>query len=296
MTNEVTSNAKAWREEVHQLFGLGWDRFVEWSLVAWLSAWIWTAWAVSNAIVFPTSGPISWIAEVVTALGAEPADWLVGIPAWLTDPRRSVLLPIAVVGAAVCATLSVRGYSLTGLRVLALAFAVVAVEIDGTVAPLLWIVLVAAIPFAVAFGLGFRPQDHGYDDREWSFFYPLGAIRNYLVRVLGLFAMPIAAPGLLAFALVTSYRIDREYRPAESLAAVVARELDMASEKEKTLTGGDPLLVASALVAAITSTSASAGSQRVAATFDERIRAPHGARATVASPRATFPKAHEVVR
>lgn len=272
MTSDITDNTKGWREEVRHLLGLSWDRFVEWTVIAWLSAWIWTAWAVSNAVVFPASGPITWLAEVVRLLGGEPASWLTAIPVWLTEPQRSVLLPISVVASASFATLSVRSYRLTGLRVLALIAAVVAVEIHGSALPLIWVVLVAAVPFGVAFGLGFLPNSDELDPREWSRHYPPGALQRFVMRVVGLYAMPVAAPVLLFPALVSSYRVERKYVPSEALAEAAARELGKESSGERPHASADPIAMASSIVAAITATSATASSREVAAAFDHHIR------------------------
>lgn len=274
MITDIADNAKAWRTEIRHLFGLSWDRFIEWVIIAWLSAWIWTAWTVSNAIVFPTSGPITWISEVIRAFGVQPARWLLDVPIWLTDPQRGMLLPIGVIASAVLATLSLHSYDLTGLRVLALACALVAVEIHRSMLPMLWIVLLAAIPFLAALGFSFLPQDrdHDVDEREWSAFTPEVSVRFYLARVLGLFVMPLAAPVFLLFAVVNSYRVEREYRPADDLASVAAQELVREVEQGKRLSTSDPLTVTSALVAAITSISPTTNSRRVAAAFDYRIR------------------------
>lgn len=272
MSNEVPNAAKAWREEVDHLFGIPWDRFIEWVLIGWLSAWVWTAWMVSNAFIFPRSGPISWIADVVRSLGGEPAAWLLAIPVWLTDSHRSVLLPISIVVSSIVVTLSLRSYKLTGLRVLALATATVAVEIDGSMLPLVWICAIAAGPAVVALLLGLRPADRERD--EDGFFYAEGAVRWYIMRVMGLYAMPIAAPFLLGFVLVFSYRVERLYRPSEELARSAARHLASESRQGKSLATADPLTVVSALVAAVTAATVSPSGQAVAASlnyqFDER--------------------------
>lgn len=269
--SETTDNAKALREEVHHLFGVSWDRFIEWAIITWLSAWIWTAWIVSNAFITPDSGPISWISDVITTLGGEPPAWLLSIPIWLADPHRAVLLPICVVTSAILATLSLRSFKLTGLRVLALAGAAIAVEIDGSMLPLLWIVLVAAIPCVVSMGASFLPQKDRLDDREWSFFYAKGSMTMFAFRVVGLYAMPVAAPFVLSLGLVFSYRIEREYNSAQSLGRASARELAAASKRDKSIAESDPLVLTSALVSAIASALPTPDSQRVAAAFDSEL-------------------------
>lgn len=274
MSNEIPHTAKAWREEIDHLFGINWDHFIEWLLIAWLSAWIWTAWIVSNAFIVPRSGPITWIADVIREFGGTPAAWLVAIPEWLTDPTRAALLPISVVASAAFATLSVRSYKLTGLRVLALAMAAIAVEIHGSVLPLLWIALIAAVPCVISVLASFIPQDDDdlRDEREWSFFYAKGSLQLYATRVLALYVMPIAAPIVLVFVLVFSYRIERQYQPSEALGKVAAREIAKQSRSDKTLAEADPLVISSALVAAVTSALPTTHSQRVAASFDDALR------------------------
>ncbi|WDH78808.1 hypothetical protein PTQ19_15065 [Microbacterium esteraromaticum] len=272
--NEAAVASKAWREEVHHLLGLSWDRFVEWMVIAWLAAWLWTAWVVSNAMILPESGPITWFADVIKAFGGEPAAWLVAIPEWLTDPNRAPLLPICVIASAVLSTLSLRSFRLTGLRVLALLSAAIAVEIHGTMLPLVWIALAAAVPFAVSVLLSVLPRDDADmgDEREWSFFYAKGSMYMFGFRVLALYLMPVAAPILLAIALVFSYRIEREYSPSESLGRESARALAAASKKGETVATCDPLVTSSAIVAALTAATPTVTGQRVAASFDHQLR------------------------
>lgn len=272
MNAEVTDRSKAIREEVRHLFGISWDRFIEWTIIVWLSAWIWTAWTVSEAVVFPASGPIEWIADVIGAFGGTAPDWLLGIPEWLTDPKRAMLLPIAVMVAAVVATFALRSYALTGLRVLALVAAVVAVEIEGSMWPLAWIVLVAAVPCVIAIVIGFLPDRHDAlgDESRWeSFYYPAGAVERFALRVVGLFLVPVVVPIFLIPALVVNYRIDREYRPAEELARRAAASLS-------TSRGGaeesDGLAAVGAVVAAITAGSSSRTSAVVASSFNYQLR------------------------
>lgn len=272
--SEATDTSTALREEVRHLLGLSWDRFLEWTIITWLSAWIWTAWSVSNAVVVPDSGPIAWIADVITAFGGKPPTWLSDIPVWLTDTHRAALLPICVVASAILVTLSLRSYRLTGLRVLALGSAAVAVEIDGSVLPLLWIVAVAAVPCAASIVASFLPGDNDglLDDREWGFFHIRSSIVLFVLRVVGLYLMPLVAPGVLAAALVFSYRVESRYQPAQSLGRASAGELAAASSEQKTVAESDPLVLMSAIVSAISSTLPEGKDQGVAAAFDSELR------------------------
>lgn len=274
---EATEYTKAWREEIHHLLGLSWDRFIEWTVITWLSAWIWTAWIVSSAFIVPDSGPVTWIADVITAFGGSAPAWLLGIPVWLLDPHRAALLPICLIASAVLATLSLRSFTLTGLRVLALAAAAVAVEIHGSILPLFWIVAIASAPCIVSIVASFVPRDDNarFDDREWSFFYAKGSLVMFAFRILGLYGMPVAAPFVLANGLVSSYRIERVYNPAESLGRAAARELAGASKNNKSVAESDPLVVLSALVSAVSAAFPTPSSQNVAAALDARLHSYH---------------------
>ena len=263
-TDDLAAKANSLREEVRHLFGLRWDNFVEWVIIAWSSAWLWTSWAVSNAFVFPMNGPIEWIAEVLRLLDVPSPSWLLSIPRWLTEPDRSWLLWVFIVGAAVFATLSVRSHRHTGLRVMALVCMILALEVDGSAWPILWSGLWALIPFGIALVLGALPDSRNSEQRLSSFFLPQGVAEHYFVRVLGIFAMTVVAPGVLFAALVTSYRTVVPYEPSRELARLVAYELE---ERADSLADVDAFTALSALVAAVSANSSSNSSRHVAGTF-----------------------------
>ncbi|WP_022889492.1 hypothetical protein [Agromyces italicus] len=275
---DIGEQAKSLREEVQHLFGLRWDSFIEWTLIGWLSLWLWTSWLVSNSLTLPTVGPIEWIADVLRALDVEPAAWLLGIPAWLTAPDRAWLLQIFVIAAAAAATLAARSYRHSGLRVLSLACAVLAYEVDASASPVLQIMLFSAIPLVVALLVSFLPDQREWDDHTSPFYHREGMFWKYVTRVLALFFAPAFAPVLLFAALVTSYRTEPLYEPASDLAFTAASELDAHGAEQK-LADADALAVVSALVAAITAGSTHRESRRAASTFNYRWKQRREARA-----------------
>ena len=264
---DITDHTKSLREEVQHLFGLRWDSFVEWTMIAWLSLWFWTSCLVTSEFTLPSVGPIEWIAEVLRALAVDPPEWLLAIPGWLTDPQRAWLLHVFVISAVAAATLAVRSYRHTGLRVLALACAALAYEVDASASPIAQILLLAAVPAAVAILISFLPDRREREDRMTSFFHGAGVSERYIMRVFGLFVAPVVAPFLLLVALVTSYRTEVAYQPSYDLARAAASGLESAGGSTK-LADADALAVVSAIVAAITANSTQLESRWTASTFN----------------------------
>jgi hypothetical protein len=273
MTDDIVGAANSWRAEVRQLFGLRWDNFVEWVIVFWASAWLWSSWAVSNALVFPKEGPIEWVADLLHRLAVEPPHWLLEIPRWLTTPDRSWLLWVFQIGAAIFATLAVRSYRHSGLRIMALINLLLAFEVNRSALPLLWVALFALIPPGVALIASVVTDSRSIEDRHRGFFYPKGIIKRYLTRILGLFLFPAIAPGVVFLALVNAYKTVPPYEPSSDLASRVAIELH---DRPKSLAEVDALTALSALVSAVSASQSLSSSQNVAGIFDYHVKQRRG--------------------
>jgi hypothetical protein len=273
-TDDIVGAANSWRAEVRQLFGLRWDNFVEWVIVFWASAWLWSSWAVSNALVFPKEGPIEWVGDILHRLAVEPPHWLLEIPRWLTTPDRSWLLWVFQIGAAIFATLAVRSYRHSGLRIMALICLRFAFEVNRSVLPLLWVTLFALIPPGAALIASVvAPDSRGIEDEGRSFFYPKGIVERYLPRVLGLFLFPVIAPGVVFVELVNAYKTVPLYHPSSNLASRVAMELQ---DRPKSLAEVDALTALSALVSAVSASQSLSMSQKVADIFDYHVKQRRG--------------------
>lgn len=166
----AAEKSKSIREEVKELFGLSWDRFVEWLVIAWLALWWWGGLAENNGL--PRKLPLEWTRAVLESLTLAVPEWFSDIPAWLSDPSRSWLAPGFILLAVACQTCSLRRFQNTGLRVVALLALVTAVEAQQQYWPLLQFVWVAAIPAAIAVARGFMPDQRKVDPNTESFSTP----------------------------------------------------------------------------------------------------------------------------
>lgn len=280
VTEDAGAKAHTLREEVNQLFGLRWDNLVEWVIIVWASAWLYSSWAVNNSIVFPQEGPIEWIASVLRLLDVQPPAWLAGIPHWLTDPSRGWLLGTFMALSAVFTTLAVRHYDRAGLRFIALVAMMLALEVSEDAWPLIGTALLAAVPAAIAFVWGFvHNAQAGSDKDRSSYYFPPAVIRMFIEGALGIYAMPIAAPFVLAYSLVDSYRTKLPYEPSRDLARLAIRELHDQPQK---LADADTFTVVSALAAVLTAGPSTRTSRNIAGTAHYYLEQRHDARVRAA--------------
>ncbi|QJU52685.1 hypothetical protein SCB71_04885 [Herbiconiux sp. KACC 21604] len=270
--DEVVAKAHSWREEVDQLFGLRWDTLVEWVVITWVSVWLYSSWVAHPDAAFPSEGPIEWTAGLFRALSIDPPGWLTGVTPWLTDASRSWLLGLSVVLSAVFVTLSVKRRNRVGLRFLALVMLVIALEIGDSIWPVFLILALAAVPAICAAVAGVVENlraDDRRDDLHDGFFLPSIVLRQYVEGVLLLFAMPVLAPFILLYRLVTSYRVELPYDPSAELARLVAEELE---EGSRSVQKTDALLAVSALAAIQTAGSSPRSSRDIASMLHHRVR------------------------
>lgn len=223
MDNRTAFDPKSWREELDKLFGFRWDTLVEWALISWLSIWFWLL--NDRQLVFDSGGPVTGVEQFLGALDVASPQWLTSWTAWLQTPERAWLLQVFMVVAAVSCVASLRSYSLSGLRTLALASAALACEMDGSLLPVLKIIGFAAIPaFAAMATAILEKYSKNPVGREREFF--LGHILDkFFVRIVALYLMPGAAPALFLLGLVGSFKSTRPYAPVEELNDEVVRSL-----------------------------------------------------------------------
>lgn len=221
MSDQLAPDAKTIREEINELFGLRWDTLVEWVVIAWLSVWFWTSQRQESREGRSfgwTEGPLTAVEDFLHSLNIVPPSWLSGTTDWLAHSSPEWLSTVLVVVAVVSCVTAVRSYRLSGQRTLALLATALVCEVQGAFWPVLWVLLLAAIPAAVAWSIAFtdgRRKDSKFSENEY-YFGP-GIVTAYVTRIVLLFLVPIFAPILLAGQLVVSFRTNSRYDPANEL-------------------------------------------------------------------------------
>lgn len=221
MSDEKAPDAKTMREEINALFGVRWDTFVEWVVIAWLSIWFWTSRPKEHrtgSFLEWTNGPLAAVEKFLRSLDIGPPAWLTGTADWLIDAPRERLSTVLVVIAVVSCVTAVRNYRYSGLRTLALLAVALVCEVQGSFWPVLWVLLLAAIPAAWAWTLAFadgRRKVSQFSEDEYYFGERIVLI--YFRRIVLLFLVPLFAPILLAGQLVVSFRTNVPYNAVKEL-------------------------------------------------------------------------------
>lgn len=255
------------RKELSALFGIRWDKFIEWAVIAWLSAWFWTsAWywfigphgELSETVKYASIpanqrfvGPGSGIEKFMLGIEISPADWLIGFLTWLQGLQGSahnLIYWITLLAAVLASVTSVRSYKHTGLRVLALFCTAVACEVQGSFSPILWVLLIAFVPTVVACLLDLIDRSRKESkNSEYQTYYTGTIITKFLTRIMFLFLEIPLAPLLVFILLVTSFRTNSPRFTAEEIVREVGMELKFTEVErgEKS----DPLIQAASMAA-----------------------------------------------
>lgn len=221
MSDQKAPDAKTMREEINALFGVRWDTLVEWVVITWLSIWLWTSGlqeSRSGSSAGWTDGPLTAVENFLRSLDIVPPSWLTGTTDWLVDSSPEWLSSVLVVIAVVSCVTAVRGHRLSGLRTLALLATALVCEVHGNLRPVAWVLLLAAIPAAVAWSIAFaddRRKNSKFSEDEY--YFGQGIISVYITRIILLFLAPLFAPLLLAGQLVVSFRTNVPHEAAEEL-------------------------------------------------------------------------------
>jgi len=219
MSNQHSLDASSLRDEINALFGVRWDTLVEWSVISWLSIWFWTT-MTESWVSTPLRGPLTGINEFLETLDVAPPGWYLDTVGWLTDPTRNWLTMPLIVIAVIAGVTAVRSHRLSGLRTLALVSVAVAAEIEGSIQPVAWVLLLSALPAGIAFSIGLTKQRRNTSD-SYQYYFPQRIMVDFVSRIGFLFLAPILAPLLLASQLVISFRTNLPYEPAVELNAEV---------------------------------------------------------------------------
>ncbi|MFJ4170928.1 hypothetical protein ACIPY3_15570 [Paenarthrobacter sp. NPDC089714] len=272
-TENAAEKSKSIREEVKELFGLSWDRFVEWVVIAWLSLWSWGGLAESNGYM-PKQLPLEWTRTGLESLSVAVPTWFSDIPVWLSSPSRSWLAIGFILLAVASQTCSLRRFQNTGLRVVALLALVAAIEAQQQYWPLFHFIWIAAIPAAIAVARGFMPDQRKVDPLTESFYYHGGVVSKFVGSVLSLLVLPVLAPFVLIGSLVSSYKVEVTREPAVEALQQVTWELHNKGTALKDL---DALTFLSALLPVLALNKGWAG-RRIAWHLQWALGGPRGAR------------------
>ncbi|MBN9141691.1 MAG: hypothetical protein J0H23_12780 [Micrococcales bacterium] len=228
MSEQSAPQAKTIREEVNALFGVRWDTLMEWVVISWLSLWFWSSFRIErNLLVWDGDGPLTGTESFLRSVDIAPPTWVSQAVDWILDPSRGWLSAALVVLAVVSCVTAVRSYRLSGLRTLALLSVAVVCEIAGSLWPVVWVLSLAAIPAAIAWGISFVNdvrKKSGYD--EYTYYYGNAILSNYFARIVLLFFAPVLAPALLAGQLVVSFRTELPRDAAAEISREVRHTLE----------------------------------------------------------------------
>jgi hypothetical protein len=225
------------RVELGELFGIRWDSFVEWTVIAWLSAWFWVvalSWELTHGDLFPGRasdepfrGPIAAGRDFMLQIAIDPPDWLELLLGWLRDPGHAWIYWVALFVSVICCVTAARSYDHTGLRVLSMIAAAIACEINGSIKPAAWVILIAAAPALIACAIFFIGQIRGVSKYGRSSYYYAGHVLiKFTTGIVLMFVRIPLAPFFLAWQLVISFRTEIPKYAAAEISKDVTRLIE----------------------------------------------------------------------
>jgi len=234
--------------------GLRWETAVEWIVIAWMSAWLWSF--LLQGLRTP-SGPLTWSADAIESAGLGTPHWLVDTSDWIASPDRSWPYWVLVAAAVIAATASIG--QRTGSRVAALVAMALALEAKTS-----WwtcaLVVLGVLGLAMVAWI-----------RAWT----KGPVDRYQVEILfsrqvvPLLVAPVIAPVLMLHTLLGVYSRKEPYEPSIALAEEAARAPRGSNgDGAETLSWVDTM----ALVAAITSANNPWMARQVASHFHFKMK------------------------
>lgn len=138
------------------LFGVRWDRLIQWSAVALASAWLWLSAVPSMAARQDASfelGPIDWLTEGLASLGVDVPAWLSGTPEWLAQSAHAWAVGLLPVIAALCGTCLAKAQRSSGLVVVSVLAMALSMQAESDFSPVLWTLLWTLVPLVPALGM-----------------------------------------------------------------------------------------------------------------------------------------------
>lgn len=217
MADSDPPNAQTFREEINALFGLRWDTLVEWIVISWLSIWLWMGLHETQSLQW-SYGPLTGLDGFLESVSLDSPNWVETVRIWITDPDHSWLANTFVAIAVAASVAAIRSHKLSGLRTVALLSATIACEMNQSFFSIVWILIWAAVPAAIACLIGLIDDLRQSDKFDsYAFYHPPTILTDYLTNVVFLFLLPLVAPFLLAVQLIASFQTKLNYDPVDKL-------------------------------------------------------------------------------
>ncbi|MDR6689533.1 hypothetical protein J2X55_000432 [Microbacterium sp. 1154] len=196
------------------LFGVRWDRLVQWSAVALASGWLWLS-AMPSMAAHPDNsferGPIDWLIQGLIDLGFAVPQWLNGTPAWLMQPGHAWVVQLLPIVAALCGTLLAKSQSSSGLVALGVLAMATSVQATSDFAPVLWTLVWTSVPMVLALSLSaIQTRFHQTDTAPPSQAYVSTLIfERYLLAGLAPIWQVFLGPAIGVALAVSMYGVSR---------------------------------------------------------------------------------------
>lgn len=206
------------------LFGVRWDSAIQWTIVAFASAWFWLSAFPSMAAhggYWCSQGPVDWLVQGLENLGIGVPAWLADTPAWLEQSRHAWVLALLPLIAALCGTCLVKAQRSSGLVILSVIAILLGVQTTMDLWPVAKTVLWALIPVGIALVIAvvqaLLPRR---DDREPGQYYLAArVVEKFILAGLAPIWEVLLAPALALGLVVAMYGVPPiAWQPARDLA------------------------------------------------------------------------------
>lgn len=239
-------------------------------MLSWLTTGCAALWLYCGLFATGSRDPIGWFASMAGDFGLSAPGWMVELPEWLGSGERQWLPAALAISAAAAVTVLARPGGNSGLAVLTTISLGVLVSVERSLAPLLWVIALAAIPLLLAVGMHAKQAMWGVDEGSSWYLWDVAVLRLFLG--LSVMWLPLVLPVLAVVELVRSYALSERDDAIADLRAVVQR-IDSAHRE-----GLDPNPVDLAMLESCLSRSDELQHHRARATIRFLLESPRGAR------------------
>lgn len=208
ISDDAAGNAEA---AARRLLGVGWDKLFQWIVVGYACAWFWLGMLEGGP------GPVQWGIDRAEQVGLHPPQWLLDTPDWLQAQAGWLAWALPAL-TAILATAYVRVRRGTGLVTLAIASALISVQVSGSLSPVLWAALLAALPAGLALLIAARQRAISSREEPNRHYVADLVLIDFAVGALAFAWLPVVAPALAVAALVGAYGKDVTEDPCETMA------------------------------------------------------------------------------
>lgn len=194
-----------------RLLGVGWDKVFQWTAAGYASAWFWLN-ADSAEL-----GPVDWGIDIAGGLGLPVPRWIADSPDWLETQQAWLAWALPLL-TAVLSTAYVRTRRGTGLLALAIVSGLLAVQVAESLLPILWAVLLAAVPAGAALAVASYQRGARTDAEPDRYYFADHVWIDFVVAALAFAWLPVLTPVIGFGALVAVYGKDLREDPRDEMA------------------------------------------------------------------------------